>query len=203
MEKVYSITDLIPNYQYNDGNGGHQCLPVQFKKTLVADNGKEYFSKEKITTVANIQNVRHFKHTEQYFLNDIHQGYNNRKTTNLTNFQKDEKIDFILLSIISTNSACENCFTSLKSLITNYQHEGKRTLKEEFLSYFFGNLVPIDVKTPLHIVYSSVKFPTHREKEMRDVRDNKSYQSLNLAASEKNLFIYNIYEPSTVSYGVN
>lgn len=176
------------------------------------NNSNNYYTDQSDVADSKLLNVpRGFKDSEQLFLNDLWHLFESKKFSmeGLIGNIKYSDLDFVLLSIMSTNSACENCFTSLKSLLSNYRYKANQpTLKEIFLTVFFGGQPTLDMtqyqehakNVPLHVVYTSSNFPAYRSCAITKIHNHNSYEFLDLYSSPKRLFIHNIYKPYSKTY---
>lgn len=124
-----------------------------------------------------------FKHSEQNFLNDIEIFYHTKKVSNHLGIT--DTLDFSLLNVVSTNSACQNCFESLATLI------GGDIFKKEFMSVFFGDKYN---NIPLNILYTST-ISSYRSYEIKKLK-SKYLSTIDLKWSifEKPFFIHSEYE---------
>lgn len=169
-------------------------------RNLIIENKGTFFLKDNLSSESKsleyfkkFQDIpSSFKHSEQNFLDDIQFHY--EKSNDLSkSYNIVGKVDFVLLSISSTNSACKNCFASLESLINGYQYKDSPSLKQMFLKVYFGDKATID--TPLHIIYRTFNFPSYRTHEITRSRNFNTYNIIDLFYSKIPLFIHTLAEP--------
>lgn len=172
--------DLLNAYQQR----GHEILETgSLNKVKLKDllpNQAKYYELQK-TNCAMYNFPYNFKHSEHYFLDFL---FKNKASQNI--LKTTDPIEFALLKVISTNSSCNNCFKSLWTLIS-----GEKTchslppLKSDFMNIFFGENATVD--TPLHILYTTAKFPSYRNGELTELWKNTP-ESIDLEGSDP-LFI--------------
>lgn len=138
-----------------------------------------------------------FGHSEQYFFNDVIQGGLRNHLMQMKLLPENpQDLDFVLLSVASTNSACRNCFQALRTLISQ-----STTFHQNFIRSLFG------VQTsypPIHLLYTATKAPTiseYRAAEVREVFKNP-YSAVEINSSEirdrKALFIHQVIDWQTI-----
>lgn len=188
-----------------------QSLPPnkeQKKTQQISESGTKYFiekntnllyeesnntTKSTLATVNNLPGGA-FGHSEQKFLTDLYYGNVHKNVEGAVRPRVKEELEFVLLSVASTNSACSNCFIALRSLLENRAFERKKTLKSTFMRYFFADKA--DASTPLHLIYTAIKFPSFRSSQIRQVSRKHSYKSLRLDLKDKSvsLFIHAVHQ---------
>jgi len=123
----------------------------------------------------------------------------------------DNKVDFVLLNIVSRYPACHNCFTALEQLLTgdSYSYlektatkKGKKTIEsietvkfpESLKDDFLASLFPNSIKdTKVHILYNYLTNTNHRKVERTklkkiptkdiDIKNSKSLYFINMDMS--------------------
>ena len=167
--------NLIHMYQQR----GHTCTDTEILDILPS-NPKSYNINK--LTVKNYDIPYNFKHSEHYFLDAV---FSIREKSNILNVKS--QLEFAILKTVSTNSSCNNCFRSLWTLLSGEKKCGTLpSLKSDFMRILFGDKAS-DV-TPLHILYTTAKFPSYRNSEITDVYKTRSFNEIDLY--EKNgLFI--------------